>query len=305
MLSTELPQATLQQVGSGHTIYNPADSSTYSAVNGATWKISYGDGSSASGTVGTDTVNIGGIVIKNQTIELAQTISAQFSQGVGDGLLGLAWGSINTVTPGPAQTPVENMISQDDISQNEELFTAYLGSWRDANAADKGESFYTFGFIDQSVLQDAGVAEPYYTPVDNSQGFWMFSSASASVNGQAISRTGNKAIADTGTTLALVDDDTCKKIYAAIPGATYDSSQQGYVFPSNTETSSLPVVTFAVGDQQFAVPKESLAFADAGNGTTYGGIQSRGSMTFDILGDTFLKGIYAVRPPANPFIEHS
>lgn len=28
----------------------------------------------------------------------------------------------------------------------------------------------------------------------------------------------------------------------------------------------------------------------------YGGIQSRGSMTFDILGDTFLKSIYAVSP---------
>jgi hypothetical protein len=37
-----------------------------------------------------------------------------------------------------------------------------------------------------------------------------------------------------------------------------------------------------------------LGFADAGNGMVYGGIQSRGTMTFDILGDTFLKGIYAV-----------
>ena len=26
----------------------------------------------------------------------------------------------------------------------------------------------------------------------------------------------------------------------------------------------------------------------------YGGIQSRGSLTFDILGDAFLKGIYAI-----------
>jgi hypothetical protein len=53
-------------------------------------------------------------------------------------------------------------------------------------------------------------------------------------------------------------------------------------------------VTFAVGDNQFAVQKEDLGFADAGNGMVYGGIQSRGDMTFDILGDTFLKGIYAV-----------
>ena len=34
-----------------------------------------------------------------------------------------------------------------------------------------------------------------YTPVDNSQGFWMFDSTSATVNGQSISLPGNKAIA--------------------------------------------------------------------------------------------------------------
>lgn len=59
------------------------------------------------GTVGTDTVTVGGLAIQNQTIELAKTLSTQFTQDTGDGLLGLAFGSINTVTPGPAQTPVE------------------------------------------------------------------------------------------------------------------------------------------------------------------------------------------------------
>lgn len=218
-------------------------------------------------------------------------MSTQFATGAGDGLLGLAWGSINTVTPEPVATPVENMITQQDIPSNAELFTAYLGSWRDTNDADKGESFYTFGYIDQDTV---GTEKIYYTPVDNSQGFWMFDSASATVNGKTVAQSGNKAIADTGTTLALVSDETCKAIYDAIPGSTYDSEQQGYTFPSNISADDLPVITFAVGDQQFAVQKEDLGFADAGNGMVYGGIQSRGSMTFDILGDTFLKGIYAV-----------
>lgn len=259
--------------------------------------ISYGDGSSASGTVGTDDVNIGGLVVKRQSVELAKTLSTSFASGVGDGLLGLAFDTINTVTPGPAKTPVDNMITQADIAAGQELFTAHLGSWRDANAPDKGISFYTFGYIDHDVLKAANVTEPYYTPVDNSKGFWMFKSASASINGTNVDRTGNTAIADTGTTLALIDDATCTAIYNAIPGAKYDSTQQGYVFPSTVTPAQLPVITFAVGDQQFAVPKEALAFADAGNGNVYGGIQSRGSMTFDILGDTFLKGIYAVSHP--------
>ncbi|KAJ5082777.1 hypothetical protein N7532_011820 [Penicillium argentinense] len=62
---------------------------------------------------------------------------------------------------------------------------------RDADKPDKRASFYTFEFIDQATVQ-------------------------------TISRAGNKAIADTGTTLALVDDSTCQAIYDAIPSATYN-----------------------------------------------------------------------------------
>lgn len=226
-------------------------------------------------------------MIKNQAIELAKELSTQFQQDSSDGLLGLAFGSINTVTPKAVQTPVENMIAQGDIPKDQELFTAHLSSYKDTS----DESFYTFGYIDQASL---GGQTPYYTPIDNSQGFWMFASASAVVAGKTIPRNGNTAIADTGTTLALIDDATCKAIYDAIPGSTYDSTQQGYIFPTSTTADQLPVVSFAVGDQQFAVKKEDLAFADAGNGMSYGGIQSRGSMTFDILGDTWLKSVYAV-----------
>ncbi|PQE05839.1 Peptidase aspartic catalytic protein [Rutstroemia sp. NJR-2017a BVV2] len=293
--STELPKATTSKA-TGHTIFDPKKSSTFKTLNSSKWQISYGDSSSASGTVGTDNVTIGGLTIKNQAVELANKLSAQFVEGAGDGLLGLAWGSINTVTPKPVQTPVENMITQQDIPSTAELFTANLGSWRDADEADKGISFYTFGYIDKDVVGDQ---EIYYTPVDNSQGFWMFDSTSTTVNGQSIEQSGNQAIADTGTTLALVSDEVCEAIYKAIPNSTYDEQQQGYVFPSNTSADDLPVVTFAVGGKQFAVQKEDLGFADAGNGMVYGGIQSRGSMTFDILGDTFLKGIYAIFDQGN------
>jgi hypothetical protein len=233
------------------------------------------------------------LTINNQTIELADTLSAEFVQDTGDGLLGLAFGSINTVQPTSAQTPVENMISQADIPKSAELFTAKLGSWRDANEPDHGAGFYTFGYIDQATVQASG-SQISYTPVDSSQGFWQFQSTSATVNGKTINRSGNTAIADTGTTLALVDDSVCEAIYKAIPGATYDSASQGYIFPTTTTAAQLPVVTFAVGGQQFAVQKEDLGFTQAKQGFVYGGIQSRGSMTFDILGDTFLKGIYAV-----------
>lgn len=256
------------------------------------WKISYGDGSNASGDVGTDKVNIGNLVIENQSIELAKQLSAQFVSSEGDGLLGLAFGSINTVSPKPVATPVENMIKQADIPKTAELFTAYLGSYKDKNDPDHGISFYTFGYIDETAR--AG-QEIFYAPIDNSKGFWQFKSATASVGDKKITRGGkNTAIADTGTTLALVDDSLCQTIYDAIPGAKYDETQQGYLFPSDTPVENLPIVSFDVGGREFAVQKEDLAFADAGGKMTYGGIQSRGDLPFDILGDTWLKGIYAV-----------
>ena len=168
------------------------------------------------------------------------------------------------------------------------------GSYKDKNDPDHGSSFYTFGYLDETAL--AGQT-PYYTSIDNSQGFWQFKSTTASINGKKITRSGNTAIADTGTTLALVDDNLCQAIYDAIPGAKYDEQQQGYLFPSNTTVDKLPVVAFDVGGKEFAVQKEDLAFADAGNNMTYGGIQSRGDLSFDILGDTWLKAIYAVSFP--------
>ncbi|KAH7070443.1 aspartic proteinase precursor [Paraphoma chrysanthemicola] len=290
--STELDSATRKS--GKHNVYDSKKSSTYAKASGSTWKIKYGDGSTASGIVGTDNVTLGGLCIEGQSIELASKLSAQFTKGAGDGLLGLAFGKINTVKPKPVSTPVESMIAQADISHDRELFTCYLGSWRDKDEVDQGESFYTFGYIDQDVLDRCGVKEPHYVPIDSTKGFWQFSSPSASINGKLIKRPNNTAIADTGTTLALVSDDLCKDIYEQIPGAEFDTKNQGWVFPLNTPLESLPKVTFAVGDKQFEVQKEDFGFAKVSSSMQYGGIQSRGDSKFDILGDTWLKAVYAI-----------
>jgi aspergillopepsin I len=93
VFSSELPSSQ----SSGHSIYNPSKSSTAKKLSGATWNISYGDGSGASGDVYTDTVDVGGTTVTGQAVELAKTISAQFQQDQdNDGLLGLAFSSINT-----------------------------------------------------------------------------------------------------------------------------------------------------------------------------------------------------------------
>jgi len=125
--STELPQSTLDKAKpeTQQVAFDATKSSTFKKLSGATWKISYGDGSGASGDVGTDVIDLGGLKIENQAIELAKQLSQQFQQGNGSGLLGLAFSSINTVSPNPQQTPVDNAIAQKNVTQP--LFTAYLG----------------------------------------------------------------------------------------------------------------------------------------------------------------------------------
>jgi hypothetical protein len=147
-------------------------------------------------------------------------------------------------------------------------------------------------------MKAAGATEPNYANVDSSQGFWQIESASATINGEKIDRTGNTSIMDTGTTLCLVDDKLVEAVYKAIPGSKYDDNSQGYVFPANTSVDKLPDVTLAIGDTQVAFQKEDLGFADAGNGLVFGSIQSRGTMDMDIYGDAVLKAMYAVSYPA-------
>ena len=259
--STELPNTTQASLkAGGHNIFNSAISHTYKPLADESWNITYGDGSMAAGNVGTDVLKIGNTIVPSQAIELATKESSSFRKGASDGLLGLAivsqagcilqpsrlngsirhgslihslqtllhslidlsltipQSSLNTVTPTQVKTPVENMIATHAISQP--LFTARLTS----NKNPKEEPFYTFGAIDEEAVRATG-STIHYTPVDTSNGFWQFSSTSYTINGKSFVPTNKSSIADTGTTLALMDDAFVKNVYANIPGATLDQTQ--------------------------------------------------------------------------------
>lgn len=93
-----------------HNLFDAKKSVSFKKMSGSSWKIRYGDGSTASGIVGTDIVNLGGLCVENQAIELASKLSAQFMRSASDGLLGLAFGKINTVKPRGVATPVESIV---------------------------------------------------------------------------------------------------------------------------------------------------------------------------------------------------
>lgn len=107
----------------GQTVYNPSKSSTSKLLSGATWSITYGDGSSSSGKVYTDKVAVGALSVANQAVEIATTVSSSFSsESETDGLLGLAFSSLNTVSPTPQKTFFDNA----KASLDSPLFTADL-----------------------------------------------------------------------------------------------------------------------------------------------------------------------------------
>lgn len=115
----------------GHSTYNPSSGTKES---GETWDITYGDGSGAKGVVYADKVTVGGVTATKQAVEAATSVSSEFtSDTASDGLLGLAFSSINTVTPNKATTFFDTVKS----TLAKALFTADLKS----GAAGS----YTFG----------------------------------------------------------------------------------------------------------------------------------------------------------------
>ena len=241
VFNTQLSSAATQ----GHALYDPASSANFQLINNAQFQIQYGDGSGAEGIVGTDVVNIGGAEVQAQAIELATAVTQSFVDDIAtDGLLGLAFSSINTVQPQQQKTFFDNVMG----SLAEPLFTADLRAG--ANGA------YEFGRIDTTKF----TGKMTFVDIDNSQGFWQFTSDTFSVDGgdAQTSVAGNQAIADTGTTLLLADPAVADGYYAQVDGAVNDAQQGGFTIPCNAD---LPDLRLSVGDAMATIKGANMAFA--------------------------------------------
>ncbi|KAI1155827.1 eukaryotic aspartyl protease [Nemania diffusa] len=281
VFSTETPSG---QVG-GQAIYNIQQSSTAQLLTGARWDISYGDGSSSGGNVYLDTVSIGGVTVENQAVESATNVSLAFTQRPDtDGLVGLAFSTLNTVRPSQQLTFFDNAMK--DLASP--LFTANL------KASEPGN--YNFGFIDSSEF----TGEITYLPVNTSSGFWQFTSQGYKVgNSSTMMLATHQAIADTGTTLLLVPDSIAAAYYAQIPGAENAAQTAGgYIFPCS---ATLPSYTAVIGSYQAVIPGKFINFAPVDGNTfadattCFGGIQAvPAGFPFAIYGDVFLKSQFVV-----------
>ncbi|KAF9434138.1 1,3-beta-glucanosyltransferase [Entomortierella beljakovae] len=266
-----------------HTQFNPSESSTYEK-DGRSWNIAYGDGSTASGILGIDVVNVGGVSVK-QTIGLATQESSQFGSGPSDGLFGLGFDTIESVSG--VKTFMDNAIAAGVLDQP--VISVFLPSVR-RNGGVGGE--YLFGGIDTSKF----TGELTYVPVSQ-EGYWQVAIDDAGFNSQSLGQS-SQGIVDTGTTLIIVSDDAAQAIHDNIQGATNDPNN-GWLVPCTLSTST-DNISFTMGGTAFNVPLADLAYEDIGDGSgnCVSGVQG-GQNDLWILGDVFIKNNYCVFDQGN------
>lgn len=253
----------------GQDVYTPGDSSTAELLSGETWDISYGDGSTSSGVVYSDTVTIGGVTVTAQAVyvnllativlraessscimdadscspysEAAETVSSSFtSEEAIDGLLGLGFNSLNTVSPTAAKTFWYN--AADDL--DEPVFSS--------NLVHNAAGTYDFGFIDDTAFD----GDLTYTAVSKLPGYWKFTSTGYGIGDDFVD-TSITGIADTGTTLIYVPAAVVKAYYAQVSSATNSLLLGGYIFDCDED---LPDFQIGIEDTVITVPGDYINY---------------------------------------------
>ncbi|CAG8657176.1 6419_t:CDS:1, partial [Dentiscutata heterogama] len=255
----------------------PDNSSTFKTHN-KKFSITYGSGNT-SGISATDTFNIAGFTIKNQTFGLSDVVSSDFADSPFDGILGLALDSLSSLH---AKTPFQNLIDHGDVKSP--VFSFVLGSLQDGTNRTGNELI--FGGIDPKYSDSIS-----YNRLDIGNGFWQIVMDDALVNGSSLGLEGKSAIIDTGTTLVIVPPQDAELVHSRIPGA--QNSDGTYLIPTDTTA----VVSLTFGGVTYNIKTEHLVVDDAGNGLSVSGIQG-GSVTGSddvwLVGDVFLKNVCSV-----------
>ncbi|KAG6065084.1 hypothetical protein E4U32_007777 [Claviceps aff. humidiphila group G2b] len=271
VLSTDTDQKMLK----GQALYHPASSSSSRRLVGEKWSIKYGDGSTASGILYLDTVQIGGTQVKKMGIESPYTVSNDIANDkFVSGILGLAKSAANTVRPVPQDTYFEHLQSQ--LAQR--VFTANLRSHAPGN--------YNFGYINRAEY----TGNIQYTPADKNHPLWKISASGYRI-GSKQSQLKIDAIVDTGTSLTLLPQRVVDDLYSQIRGSFRHPKLGMMVFPCK---SKLPDFFISIGAYNGRLPGAYINYAPIDHDNCYGGIQTSAGLPFSVLGDVFIKAQFVV-----------
>jgi len=263
-----------------------ANASSTSRQQPGTFEIQYGDGSTATGPIYTDTVTIAGVKATNQSLSAVTTLSSSFATDPADGVLGMAFPSISNMHKSPFFTT-----AQTDKSVGSNMFGFFL--------AQHGSQLY-LGGADTTLYQN-GTLE--FHAINPASGFWQVPGASAKVN-SAVALSGFETIIDTGTSIMYAPTDAAKTFYSMVPGAAlFDSTNGFYSFPC----ASVPKVAFNWGGSDWEVTSANFNLgltAESSSdcvGALVGADLGLGSDVW-LLGDSFMKNVYTAFDFAQPAV---
>ena len=191
--------------------------------------------------------------------------------GQSDGLLGLAYSSLNSISGG-------NFVQSANVTK----FGFYMSNSRNGKSGE-----LTLNGYDATRFK-----EPIEYVLITSRTYFQFDFSGTFNVGKVTGKLSGAAIADTGTSLTILDTDVSNAINKAI-GAVYDASQETFLINCNVLTTG-PNVVLVFGGKSFLISPVEYVM-DAGDGTCMSGIAGGAeSMGTSILGDTFIRAYYTI-----------
>ncbi|XP_027388183.1 pregnancy-associated glycoprotein 2-like [Bos indicus x Bos taurus] len=271
---------------SKHKRFDPQKSTTFQPLNQKI-ELVYGSGS-MKGVLGSDTIQIGNLVIVNQIFGLSQNQSSGVLEQVPyDGILGLAYPSLAI----QGTTPVfDNLKNREVIS--EPVFAFYLSS-RPENI-----STVMFGGVDHTYHK----GKLQWIPVTQAR-FWQVAMSSMTMNGSVVGCSqGCQAVVDTGTSLLVGPTHLVTDILKLInPNPILNDEQM----LSCDAVNSLPTLLLTINGIVYPVPpdyyiqrfSERICFISFQGGTEI--LKNLGTSETWILGDVFLRLYFSVYDRGN------
>ncbi|KAF5620233.1 hypothetical protein F52700_11553 [Fusarium sp. NRRL 52700] len=256
-----------------HPGYVPTSSAKL--LKGYKWSIKYAFGDEVSGVVYTDTVKVGPVVAEKQAVEAATVIQPEFAS---DGILGLAFSTINTVKPKKQKTLFETLLP----TLKQKVFAANL-------RLDGKPSTWDFGYIDDTKFK----GKIAYTPVVSDKYWSMNVSTYAVGKGKFTSskKTVGEVIVDSGTSLVYLPDTVVNDYYKQIKGYKLDDS--GSTFPCN---AAIPDFHFKIDSTTLTIPGRDVNYTviDPVKRICGGAIATKLNGKYSVLGNLFMRNYYVV-----------
>lgn len=264
--------------------FNCDDSSSCDSL-GEEIDIEYGTGM-LTGVLVEDNVQLGDYTAEDQ-IFIDVTEVADFDSFGSNGILGLGLSS----SAGETSTLIDNLKDQGEISNR--IFSFYLGG--------KNGSYlpqFTIDGYDERLIQNGSnltyctVTDSYYWGVDiNSIKIETSLKETAYLFDSSKNKTITKAIADTGTSLLVIDPETFNLLYEYIYSELSCFLLEGYIICNENNLTKYPNITINIcGNELVLDPTDYLEqyFDD------YILLIESYEFGYIILGDTFLRKFYTV-----------